>query len=37
MKCVSTAVFFGKEISRTHAYLAKICAQSATIGVGRII
>ena len=29
--------FFGKEISETHTYLAKICAQSVTTGEGRII
>ena len=28
---------FGKEISETHTYLAKICAQSVTTGEGRII
>jgi hypothetical protein len=28
---------FGKEISGTHTYLAKIFAQSVTTGEGRII
>ena len=27
----------GKEISETHKYLAKICAQSVSTGEGRII
>ena len=37
MKRVSAVAFFGKEISGTNTYLAKICAQSVTTGEGRKI